>query len=221
MKGLPRIPSPKDLVKVYNRLQSERLTGRFLLSFFQWVRFDPRLGEIIVSKISQDWEGINPFYLHCHLAKTIWPSSMGVILDMAQLKIPAPKRTSYKVWKNCVQAELEPAPNEQFFIGLYAFAGAEIQKQVAHTNQIYQRWGYFGSDLFFNKSVSLKNQKTLLKKSDRLNILRELSAQKSVLSVSDYLNALPAPVSRRVAELDLQRSGLRAYGKTQSRIYKK
>lgn len=99
MKGLKKIPSPHDLAKVYHRLQSEKLTGRYLISIFQWSRFDPRLGEILVAKIIQDWQQINPFYLYCHLIKTTWSSAMGVLLDMAQLQIKTQHLAAYKAWK--------------------------------------------------------------------------------------------------------------------------
>ena len=222
MKGLEKTPSPNDLMKAYDQLQAGPLSLSLLMETFEWVRFDPRLGEILASSIEKNWRHLNPFEIFNGLLLSTWPAVMGVLLDMAQLQIVPGEIKQYRIWKKCATANLKNAQNEQFFIGLYSLAGSQMLRQVERSNKIYRRWGYFGEDLFFNKANNQKVRGTLVKKELRLRVLNQLLAQKRSISVNDYIEALPAPVSRRIAELDLHHfKGLKRQGQTKGRVYRK
>lgn len=221
MKGLIQIPSLNDLIKAYNDLQSQDLTEKNLLDYFQWVRFDPRLGEILVQKIFHDWKSLNPFKIYQGLQGTVWPSVMGVLLDSVQIKILKNESKSFQAWKTSILYKMNKAEFQQFFIGLSAFAGKKVSEQVENSNKIFKKWNFYGNQLLYNKEKNQKNDKSLYSKADRLNKLNQyLGKNKKRITVNDYLKIFPVPISRRVAEMDLKNhSKLTAKGYTQNRYY--
>ncbi|MBL7542626.1 MAG: hypothetical protein JNL11_02365 [Bdellovibrionaceae bacterium] len=225
MKGLQAIPSHFELVRTYNILQEQKLTEKNLLDCFQWVRFDPRLGEILVQKISNEWKSLNPFMIYQELQNKIWPSVMGVLMDFAECKITQKDKKYFKAWKMCVLHKLPKLDYQQFYIGLSAFAGKKVSSQIDHSNKIFKKWNFYGTHLMFNKEQMQSRQpvlqKSFLSKTQRLNLLNQwISKSKKEFSVSDYLAILPIPVSRRVAEMDLQKHPqLKRHGFTRGRSY--
>ncbi len=77
-------------------------------------------------------------------------------------------------------------------------------------------------DLFLNKAKQQRLQYSTLSSAQRKEILNEYIQNRSLESftVSDYLEALGAPVSRRLAELDLRsHPQLRSKGYTRNKVY--
>lgn len=221
MKGLSQIPSQNDLIKSYNELQSLGLNEISLLKYFQWVRFDPRLGEILVQKLLLDWKSLNPFLIYQGLQDKDWPSVMGVLLDSVQIQILKKDVKNFQAWKSTILYKMRKTEFQQFFIGLSAFAGKKVRDQVESSNTIFKRWNYYGNQLFFNKEKNKNFEKSLYGKTDRLSKLDEfLLKNKSRITVNDYLKILPIPISRRLAEMDLKNHpSLAAKGYTKNRYY--
>lgn len=221
MKGLEKIPDQTDFINCYNSLQSNPLNEDQLLKYFQWVRFDPRLGEILVAKLLTEWRSLNPLSIYLGLQQKPWATVMGVLLDMVQLKISTKESKHFSAWKNCILHKIKKNRFQQFFIGLTAFAGKQVHQQLDKSNKIYKKWNFYGSHLFFNKEKMVHFKRSALSLSQRMKILdRFLSTQQSPISVNDYLKLLQMPVSRRVAELDLKHHPkLKAKGFTKSRVY--
>jgi hypothetical protein len=222
MKGLLEIPGPVDLLPVYNKIVSNPLNLNILLEVFQLVRFDPRLGQLLLTSLHQNWSTLNPFEINQATLKTTWPAVMGVLIEMLHIEIDSSIAKDFRAWKNCALANIPKAKNEQFYIGLYAIGGTQMRHQSAAANQIYKKWGYLGIDLFTKNSPKTISKKTLLNKTDRLVILKELLQKKNVITVNEYLQALSSPVSRRIAEQDLSSTAwVKSQGKTRAKIYKR
>ena len=83
MKGLKKIPSTTQRLKAYKALQfsPHSVQIKELALWSQWVRLDPRLGEILVRHLGQFWSSINPQELNQTLQKQIWPSAFGVLVE--------------------------------------------------------------------------------------------------------------------------------------------
>jgi hypothetical protein len=74
MKGLSAIPSEADLLDAYNFLQNPNaqtasLPEARLVLWFQWTRFDPRLGEILCIFLLNHWRSLDPLKLNSEHAK--------------------------------------------------------------------------------------------------------------------------------------------------------
>jgi len=88
MKGLEKIPSHKALQKAYEKIYlNEGIQVSQIAKWSQWVRFDPRLGEILINYIEKNWKEINPVSLNKVLLKSPWPAAFGVLLSTLSLKL--------------------------------------------------------------------------------------------------------------------------------------
>lgn len=223
MKGLKKIPNQQDLLIAYNELEQGSLTEKKMLRYFQWVRFDPRLGEIIVKKLLSDWRLLNPFSLYSELQTSTWPSVMGVILDMVEVNIKKVDSKAFGAWKACVTYKIKKEKFQQFYIGLTAFAGKKVNDQLENSNKIFKRWNFYGTNLLYNKEKKQNFNKSFLNKDQRIKILNQfIQNQTQPFSVGDYLRVLPLPTSRRVAEKDLKdHPKLKGKGFTKNKVYQK
>src|SRR5688572_5448385 len=82
MKGLAQVPSTESLVKAYRRLQgAEKISEEDFVLCSQWVRFDPRLGEIWVARFLQEWKNLRFGALCEAIRHQPWPLCLGVLID--------------------------------------------------------------------------------------------------------------------------------------------
>lgn len=218
MKGLKKIPDTKDLLYAYNAIQSEAsLPPEDLSLFSQWVRFDPRLGELLVGYIASKWEELHPITLANELKKQPWPQAMGVVFEHAtSLLTSRHNRRDFRAWADCVMHDFSPANGEQFYIGLYTFAGSTVYKLPEQSLRPYTKWGYLEKDPMLGK------QKKLLpfRREERLSILKSFMKRQSSVDVSEYLKLIQNQIGRRQAERDLRECPwLRPRGHTKGRRY--
>ncbi len=220
MKGLERIPSTENLLLAYNELQGKAPTEDQLIQYFQWVRFDPRLGEILVTQLRDQWSKLDPYYIYKKINLQIWPAVMGVLLDTVQVQLPAPAARDFAAWKKCILHKIPKPSYQSFFIGLTAFGG-KIQR-LQKSNKIFRKWDFYGEDLFLNKASEQNVRFSTLSSAQRKEILNKYIQNKPLehFTVSDYLEALGSPVSRRLAELDLTSHPLIcSKGHTRCKVY--
>lgn len=217
MKQITKTPSPNELLRAYNKFQSHSASLEDLGDCFEWVRFDPRLGEILVKHIECNWQQWNPMQVNRMIRKKEWPTVFAVLCEHVQLLLAKPQKKEFGSWFSCVAADL-PIPSPQlFFINLFAFGGKLARAEAFNSLKIYRRWGFYSAHLMLRKTPP---QKTLLKKTQRRILLQELLAQKPRVTVNDYMKHLGGHISRRVAELDLHES-LKKQGQTKGAVYQK
>ncbi|MEK6577958.1 MAG: hypothetical protein AABZ55_01915, partial [Bdellovibrionota bacterium] len=128
MKGLKEIPSDTTLSGAYSVLQNSSKTPslREIALWSQWSRFDPRLGELLVSWIAKHWREIPPQNLNELIFQQPWPEAVGVLIENVKILLPK-KDLLFNHWSACVMSGVSPAPHEQFFIGLRKFAGLQMK----------------------------------------------------------------------------------------------
>lgn len=219
MKGLVNIPSQKDLLSAYEKLQTGGTIPDLseIALFSQYARFDPRLAELLAAACARSWQKILPTELNLEILKTPWPAALGVILEQARTHYQIPEKPAFKHWAAIVMHGISPAKNEHFFIGLRSFAGNLLFQDVCMSLKSYRRWGFFGKEVLKNKADLGKG--TWMAPALRQKILRDLLSSKRRLTVNDYLAALGGNVSRRQAERDLAASKARKWGRTRGRVY--
>ncbi len=188
MKGLSEIPCQKKLLQAYKALQfsirsrygqpmkfykhklkkkndgqnyqssSHLVETKKLALWSQWVRLDPRLGEIMIQYLFQVWPSTHPALLNKELKKQVWPSAFGVLIEhlpyyySKKLKSKKWDKAFFQEWSECVMSDITPAPNEQFFIGLYKAGGKKMREECLYSLKLYRKWGYFAKDLLINKA---------------------------------------------------------------------
>ena len=224
MKALKHIPSIKQLSFAYSTLQHKKtkILDQKLALYSQWVRLDPRLGEIIIQHIAQCWSQYNPVTLHKQICRQAWPAVFCVLLEQVpfyfkQKNLKA-NLSLFQKWAECIKDSIDPAPNELFFISLYPLGSKSLMESATHATQIYKKWGYFEKELLINKAVPPK--KTLILAKQRRLILNELLKRKRKITVKEYLSELNFQVHIKQAQRDLKTHPfLKAYGQTRARIY--
>ena len=221
MNGLKFIPGVAEFSVAYARLQDATtvISNAELALWSQWTRFDPRLAEQIVQNIACHWRAISPLELNTALRDQPWPAAAAVLIEQAGCFSVAPnKHAEFRRWKNCVLWDVAPASDEQFFIGLRAFAGDAMRDDACLALRPYRVWGYLGRDVLVNKAPL--GGKTLVSATTRRQTLNKLIQRQPRLRVRDYISALGGWVSARQAELDLAaHPRLRAMGRTKARYY--
>ncbi len=226
MKGLKKIPSEKTRLRAYKALQffPKSVNLKELVLWSQWARMDPRLGEILVKHLAKYWQSINPVELNTALKKRVWPSAFGVLLEHIPFYYSqyASKKTKDKklffYWSKCTMANISPAQNEQFFIGLYKPGGKLMREECFYSIKPYRKWGYFAKDLMLNKARV--SQKTLIPLPQRTALIDELIKARKKITTKDYLEKINFKIHRRQAQRDLKNhKNLRAKGNTKNRYY--
>lgn len=222
MKGLARIPNNKDLRKAYNLLQSRelKLKEADLILWTQWSRFDPRLAEIIISRLVEDWPKQSPTALNLAALQMPWPAVLGVLLEHAKLLVKKKESFSlFENWMRCSLTGIGRASGELFFIGIEEFAGKRVRHHTSHALRVFKKWGYLCDTILLPKFLP-NFSKTYLPKRSRLVLLKDLLKNKRRIAISDYLRALSGMVSRRQAERDLKEiKSLKSIGRTRARTY--
>ncbi len=226
MRGLQRIPSVEQLADAYGELMRATVgvvdTPRIAL-WSQWARFDPRLAEILAGWLARNWRSVDAFDLNGEILTNPWPAALGVILEqVGALLIPrGEERRGYRLWQRAALHGVTRAPYEIFFIGTMAPGGKLMRKAAEAPLRFFLKWGYFGADLFVNKT-SPSTRRTTVPREQRASILWSLFKEERRITVAAYRRALGGGVSLRQAELDLKNAkGVQAHGNTRARTYTK
>lgn len=235
MKGLEKIPSLKELEQAYRVLQgavlplghvSESVTEEEFVRFSQWVRFDPRLGEIWIERFSREWKNLRPIWIREALHRAPWPEAFGVLVDQAIAYggLKKEEKKNLRLIAEVILSGVEPASYENFFIGIHAFSSSAQRLDAEGPLRSYLKWGYFGREVLVNKAQKKAETgeigRTEISPPCRKKILTELSKKKQRLVLRDYLEALDWKVSRRVAQKDLQSEpSLIPRGNSRARFY--
>lgn len=188
-----------------------------LIKIINWVRFDPRLGEIIVHYLIKNWKTLNPILLNEKLSTSIWPQTFGVICDHVQLFIQKSDKKLFKNWYKCIFGNIKIKKDySTFYIGIYSFGSVLQMNEVEKSLEPYSRWGYYSS----SPIVEIKNSQksTLLNSSLRLSNLKKLSLQYKIFRVLDYIKICDFQISKRIAELDLKKWAIKR-GNTKGAYY--
>ena len=159
MKGLNTLPTPRAMSRAQVLLYSGPVTGRTLVRYSQWVRLDPRWGEVMVEHIGRHYRQYPVTSLNTPLKSVVWPQAFGVLLNHVPFyfkKQGLNKRMEpFKKWSGQVMKGIPPARGELFFIGLYGVGTKMALREVSQAILAYKTWGYFGRDLMINKACEL------------------------------------------------------------------
>ncbi len=222
--SLKKIPTIKQRAKVYDILlwSKESISSDKLILYSQWVRFDSRLGEIIVNYIFEKFMKYNPLELRKFLTSSPWPQVFLVICEFSehQMEIVKDSRLQeFKAWFEAVKFGFAKIEFQNFFIGLDQINPSQLQKKMKKSLRYYERWGFWGTE---NLIPSPKNKlpRSLIGKNLRIQVLTQLLSHKNKITVTDYIRALSGAVHPRQAERDLKDyPGIRKTGFTRSRFY--
>ena len=218
MRGLEKIPSKQKLLRAYNQLldHSTKLASiRELCLWSQWTRFDPRLAELLISYICKFWKILPAPILNETLKTLPWPATFAVLCEYVK---DIQKDKVFNVWMKCIVSDIPPAKNELYFIGLQKFGGRQNFDNAVNALKFYRKWGFLSREYLTSKGKD-RGRKTLLPKSTRLGILKELLQKKNRITTQEYRQATHKLVSIRQAQRDLKKQDLRAIGQTRGRIY--
>jgi hypothetical protein len=254
MKGLSPLPTAQELEKASLRLlsvlhgQNEsqkegvNLTEEDLVLYSQWVRFDPRLGEILIDFLYSHWSQfsalkIQTLFYHDSLGSSSrypWPQVWGVLCEHVELLFKLRKTSkddldNFKLWASiCCLRMVRSDVYESFFIFHTTFGGIRAQESAEKANDLYLRWGYLESHLLLNKSLFTMKHRTYLSSDRRKGIFDQYlkaaleSGQK--ITVADYRASCEGLVSIRQAQLDFKQwltaYRLKAVGRTKNKFYR-
>ena len=224
-KRLSSLPSHLDLERAYRRLQSKApyLDSELpmFLEYAEWVRMDPRLGEIWLSKFKISWRTFSVLGFNDIVRKLTWPAVVGVLLEQFHTyEIVAEERLMFSHWKKIAMYGVDVVPYQIFFIGLSPLVSKSVDEASVAPLKSFSVWGFYGREVFLNKSQTRKPHRIEVSRESREQILNSLLDQKPRIQMKDYLEALGRPIPRRTAELDLKRCRrLRPYGATKARMY--
>lgn len=209
--GLKVIPCLPELELAYDKLLTKKVSPREVAQYSQWCRFDPRLGEIWITFLLQQWKTIPPISLNTEILALPWPAAVGVLLEFAKKK----GDSVFCAWCEIVLSGVTPVSGEQFFIGLRQLGGVLMLEDAQFGSEEYRRWGYLARE-----PLLAKEPQVVFSKETRREILKSLLAQSNRIRTRDYWEATGRSQSLRQAERDLKESDLiRCYGKTKSRYY--
>ena len=227
MKGLSSIPGIEELQGAYSFLQTATAspTVEQILLWSQWARFDPRLAEVWIDYMGRNWKAWSPMTIQNAALALPWPAAMGPLFEHIRLfKTLRADRKAFGHWMSCAMSGCTPATGELYFIALHALGGKSALQESQRATRPYSRWGYAGTGTLINKDALTlrRGRHTLISKERRAAVLRELLRGRDRITVSDYVEALQAQVSRRTAELDLKASPqLKRQGNTRAASYRK
>ena len=208
-------PSPKHLSRMYFELSREGASSsgeRYpwpypakdlehkLVLAAEMSRYDPRLLGILVEFFLKNWEKIRPQKIRELYPQMETPQTIAVITEFARR---ATRENEIRYFLEYLQRGLKPAPFQWYFKNLYSPGGKLGQEAAEKSLAEYKRWGFLAREA---PTVDVYRKKTVgrLDRDSRLNQLRELFAEKSALSLRDYLNALSHSISRQQALQDLK-----------------
>jgi len=195
LKGLEKIPSQRDFLDAYEALSA--CIGRAgcmgagadagkLVTWAEWSRFDPRLGEMIAAFFAKKWREIPVGPLKESLFAAAWPQALGVVLEFAALvamEVQGPAaqggRRAFRHWAGAVMEGVSPASWECFFIGLRPPGSETLLDDARLSLTQYKRWGYLGREVLINKAARLSGKITLVPAETRRMVLNDLAREHS------------------------------------------
>ncbi len=222
------VPNQNHLIEDYSRLQSDlkkEIQPAELIRPGLNSHFDPRMMEIWVQFVGKNWQKLNPVPFNQEILKSPDPATFGLLLNQCELFVGPAKKKLYKAWTATALAGVGPnQPVRLYFIGLNSFAGKEMQKDRDLALSLFLKWGYLGREIAVHNTQ--KAIPAVLKKADRLTILKQLVAQKKRFGVGDYLERLEfecrLKITGRQAQRDLSSvSNLKKSGRTKDASYAK
>ncbi len=213
-------PDDSNLISTYNHVQKFPEDLTFFIKFYGWVRFDPRLGEILIQNLVRFWTQWNPMLIAAQLKTDPWPGVFGVLGSHAELLLDQKSRRQFRLWLSCCLSQIHLKREwPVFFIGNFSFGGKAIFSEAEESLAIYTRWGFLAKTAMIQPSKKLEMPtRTLLSQEFRLQKLRTLFSLKKRIRIVDYLKFLDFKVSKRTAELDLKKWAKR-HGRTRAATY--
>lgn len=200
-------PTIDELLLIYNDLQSNPQSVTHWLTAFQWVRYDPRLAEILIRNISLHWPRANPIWIQQQLHTCKWPQVFAIICEHVLLSINKADKKLFRSWMKTTLCNIPKASLQVFFIGVFRFQGVFYKKEWQEPLKIYLKWGFLSSHLLTAKKEighDLKS-KTTMGVTIRHQKLQELFLLKKNITLKEYLQACEYKVSVRTAEMDLKK----------------
>lgn len=214
-------PSQQVLLESYNLIQSKKLTIRKFMEIFEWSRFDPRLAELLVLSLKDNWSSWNPLVINKLLKLTPSSAVLKVLAAHVLLLLKGEERKVFNSWIDCCFYQVDKKKEwSVFYIGQFGFGSHLLKEEAFESIPLFTKWGYYAKTPIIDFSVdSRKTHKTLIPKSVRLKKLKYLFKQKKKIRVHDYIVFLENKISRRTAELDIQ-SIARKSGNTKGATYR-
>lgn len=205
MKLSIRSPGMAELVAVYNKYQLNEMDIDSFFDSYGWCRFDPRLGELLIYFIKQNWNFWNPFDVANYLKSSPWPQVFGVLGSHVALLLLREERQVFLKWLDCCFYHV-PLQKEwsTFFIDIFKFGGKQLKNEAFDSISLYLQWGYYAKHPMIQFALATPtSQRTLIKKEQRLEKLTNLFQLKKRIRVQDYIEFLDYKISKRTAEIDL------------------
>ncbi len=220
MSGKNRIPTLSEKIKALGILQGRGLTDRNVVQILEIIRWDPRICEEFVRRLSSDWRNLNIENLFSSLQRSHQRSVFAVAAEFAQWLVPKSERQLFKGWRLMIVPKSQQKTFSVFYLNQFPFASRSLSREAQESSLVFKRWGFLSADPPINKAVFKQRERTALSKTVRAQRLNELLSEKTIIRVEDYLLKLGGLVSRRVAELDLKQSKkLKPIGQTRARRY--
>jgi hypothetical protein len=209
MIGPPKIPQAEDLIAAYRILQSgDNVKISHWAIWSEWVRFDPRLGELLVARLASNWSKILPIELNQELQRSSWPQCFGVLIEqvLKYSKDLQKNKQLFRAWGGMVMFGVAPRNHELFFLGTRAPRPEPLRKTVALATAPYRKWGFLDQDPWINKAIASSNSSTSLSPAQRMAMIRQLSRDRHRhrLRPRELVAASGGQVSLRVAQMDLK-----------------
>lgn len=181
-------------------------------------RFDPRLLEVIVGWIFDQWQTFNPSLLRQLFFKMKMPQTFLVAANFLVNQISNPE---YFYFYNYLSQNLNPVSPQLYFCQIYTNpAGSLMAKAVMENVQAYDDWGFLARE---RPTLMVGEQRILLGSwsiKARQRLLTQLSQSGTPFSVSDYLEKLEYSLTRQQALADLKSfSGLHLKGKGRGSVW--
>jgi len=223
------VPSSSEIENAYHQLE-----GGSVVSIQEWVRFselsrfDPRMAEAWIKRMSKEWKNISPILLRQESLKGVVPASIGLLLEQVEdYALEKKSKKLFRIWKDGVLYLVPPASGESYLIAVHPFASSRILNDAIFPTRSFQVWGFSGSDIFINKALSQKSirEQTSLSvetRSRKLNhfILEKKKKHQPRFVLEDYLSYCDYLISKRIAQMDLKRCNqIQSHGNTKSRFY--
>lgn len=217
------LPTVKDLKNAYVKLQAPKhsiISEAEFADWISWTRFDPRLCEIMIKYIAENYRDMNPFLIK----KNLTPDSQAVFAVLCDIANDLPytelQNQDWKLWKKVVQGNVKKAPFQSFYIGLSTLKPSKLLLKIQKNLSYFSKWGFYSDESPVSLKYKHKN-KTLIPPEQRRQILKELLEKNPQITVSDYIEALNYNIHRRQAERDLDTyDNLKKIGFTRNRIYR-
>ncbi len=163
-------------------------------------RYDPRLLGILVEYFHKHWREIRPQWLRECYPGMGTPQTIAVISEFA--KAAATEEES-RYFMEYLQRGLKPVPTQLYFRDLYAPGGTLSKRSAEERFSEYKKWGFLAREAP-TIDVYRKQSAGTLDAASRKNILRKLFNERKEIRIADYLKALPHPLTRQQALLDLR-----------------